>query len=93
MHELALQKFGVGRQRVAELEHYPGLGVTASPIHRKVDTDCGHPSGEGHWRSFESSPDQRLYLMLLGCGAQQKLRCHWASMTPRQNKVEQEKVL
>ena len=70
-----------------------GLGVTASPIHRKVDTDRGHPSGEGHWRSFESSPDQRLYLMLLGCGAQQKLRCHWASMTPRQNKVERKSAL
>ena len=46
MDELALQKFGVGRLRVAEVEHYPGLGVTASPIHRKVDTDRGHPSGE-----------------------------------------------
>ena len=92
MDELALQKFGVGRQRVAEVEHYPGLGVTASPIHRKVDTDRGHPSGEGHWRSFESSPDQRLYNAPQVRSAT-KLRGRWAFLTPRQNKVEQEKVL
>ena len=77
---LGLQEIGIGRLCVAGIEHHPGLGMAASPIHRKIDPGRGNRSGEGHWDSFESSQaalNKPAPYLVPRIRTATKLRGHW----------------